>query len=394
MKKMNNSGFAISSLLYGLLLVAFLVVAVLMSIMASNRKNTTELVEKIDDELSRHSNSATEFSYTGDVQEFIVPYGMSGWYKIELWGASANGSIGDTATNRGSYTSGTIYLKENEHLYFYIGAKGSSSGGAFNKINSSVTTGGGATDVRLVSGGTSYNDTVSKSSIIMLAGGGGNGGTYPGSTFKGSDTGASYIAGFNGQSSKTHDGVTYSFIAGKMFHAVNGASGKAKIDLVSRNPKTSPPTPVDKLSSSQASNYYISLASDPGRVLTAISTKAPARLLFYDGLKKQKWTINKVSTYYTIIENGDSHALQPEKTENTGYFEANTNAATLGKYTENIWEHWAVVAVTTDQYMIKPLYDQSYCLTADSLTQNALFKLKKCSSGNQLQIFKLYNANY
>ena len=86
MKKMNNKGFAISSLLYGLLLVAFLVVAVLMSVMASNRKNTSTLINKIEEDLNRHSLTVTEFEYTDDVQEYIVPHGKAGWYKIELWG--------------------------------------------------------------------------------------------------------------------------------------------------------------------------------------------------------------------------------------------------------------------------------------------------------------------
>lgn len=545
MKKMNNRGFAISSLLYGLLLVAFLVVAVLISIMASNRKNTTSLIEKIDDELSRHSNTVTEFSYTGDVQEFIVPYGMDGWYKIELWGGAAYGSIGDDTNKRGSYTSGTIFLEENDHLYFYVGASGVSTGTTFNQINSSTSKGGGATDVRLESGGANWNDVTSKNSIIMLAGGGGNGGTYPTSAYKGDDTGASYIAGFGGQKVHTSAGRKFSFIGGTMFHGVNGTAGKAKVELVSRNPKATPPakksnllqnvrqikdcltvdlgsnlnnskelwtevqaldtdgnnliasasikkpstaglydgntttaltktlpmtagsnqvicvdytlngthnlqelaffhhfdstttfkkeeiqiytsagtitkiydksksfvppettmgvrvsdTHPDNLNSIPPGNYYITLASAPGRVLTAATGETPATLMFYEGRKKQKWTINSVgANIYKITEAEDSYALQPQKAESSGYFEENTPAATLGEYTGAIWEQWEIVHPSNDAkndyYMFKSKSRPEYCLSAPDITQNGIFRLQLCDPASKNQTFKLYNADY
>lgn len=400
MKKMNNKGFAISSLLYGLLLVAFLVVTVLMSIMASNRKNTTNLIEKIDDELSRHSNTITEFPNNTDVQEFIVPYGMAGWYKIELWGAAAYGTIGDTPANRGSYVSGLIYLDENDHLYFYIGATGLASGTTFNQIGSTTAKGGGATDARIISGGASWNDATSKSSIIMLAGGGGNGGTFPGSTLKDPTfpSGGSYISGFNGQAAYTNAGVTYKFVTGKMFHSVNGTSGKAKIELVSKNPKTNPPAYNPNPNTTAVANYIISLSTAPGRVLTAVNESAPARFNFYDGRKKQKWTISKVVDgtlpLYKITEGEDNRALQPALTDNTGYFEPGTNVSTLGTYNGNIWEQWQIVSVATDTYMIKSAKDPSYCVTVKEQKENANFLLQACDPTKAEQKFKLYNADF
>ncbi len=545
MKGINNKGFAISSLLYGLLLVAFLVIAVLMSIMASNRKNTKDLVEKIDDELSRYSNTVTEFSYTGDVQEFIVPYGMAGWYKIELWGAAAAGTIGDSSTNRGSYTSGTIYLDENEHLYFYIGGVGNASSLAYNQIDSTTAKGGGASDVRIVSGGANWADNASKRSIIMLAGGGGNGGTFTDSIYKGSDTGASYIAGYGGQQTYSNRGIQYSFIGGKMFHAVNGDSGKAKIELVSRNPQNNPPpkkstnlqgitrirdcltvdldddlnnqkelwteiqaidingdnviqtatlknpdfpelydgqieqldlmqpmdpgtdqtictdftldeaydlqelaffhfydsttvltkeeiqlykagtlsytkiydqtltyipyedemgirvndVDIDTLDNIPTGNYYITLADTPGRVLTATSTTTDTKLLFYDGRKKQKWTINSLGTNaYKITETEDNYALQPESADGSGSFTENTPATTSGEYTGNIWEQWEIVhpssVAKNDYYMFKSKSNPNYCLSAGDISQNAPFRLVGCDSNSRLQTFKLYNADY
>ena len=53
MKKMNNKGFAITTLLYGLMSVGFLVMTLLMGIMSQNRQNTSTLVKKIEEELNK-----------------------------------------------------------------------------------------------------------------------------------------------------------------------------------------------------------------------------------------------------------------------------------------------------------------------------------------------------
>lgn len=233
MKRMDNRGFAISSLLYGLLLVAFLVVAVLMSVMAANRKNTSTLINKIEEDLNRHSATVTEFEYTGDVQEFIVPHRKQGWYKIELWGAAAAGTIGDSTTNRGSYTSGIVYLEENAHLYFYIGGTGISGTTTYNQLDSTKAGGGGATDVRSLSAGKNGDTQASKDTIFMLAAGGNDGGNYRDASYDGdTDAGESYISTYGGQRFRV-----YPVLNGVMMHAVNGGAGKATIELVSQNPQ-------------------------------------------------------------------------------------------------------------------------------------------------------------
>lgn len=161
MKKMNNKGFAISSMLYGLLLVAFLIVTLLMSIMQTNRSNTSTLVRRIEEDLNRFSRTRTEMvsDGTNTAKEYIVPPGGAGWYRIELWGASVatNKLSLDKSAGRGAYVSSVVYLPENQHLYFYLGKEGTGNNG------------GGATDVRVVPGG---NDMTSKSSTFMLASGG------------------------------------------------------------------------------------------------------------------------------------------------------------------------------------------------------------------------------
>lgn len=115
----------------------------------------------------------TEFSYTGDYQEYIVPY--SGYYQIELWGAQGGSS--STVGGKGAYTSGTIYLKKDEKIYVYVGESGGNiqtatyNGGGYSGTLYNARSGGGATDIRLVSG--SWDEFESLKSRIMVAAGGG-----------------------------------------------------------------------------------------------------------------------------------------------------------------------------------------------------------------------------
>ena len=178
MKLKNNKGFAVSTLLYGLSIMGFLIVILLMSIMSSNRVNTKDFVNQIEEDLNRYSLTEVGLRPVTDngndiVQEYVVPYDQAGWYKIELWGA-AGASKGSYAGGNGAYTSGIIYLDANTHLYFYVGTKGEGNTGGKNNGgagNATVAAGGGATDVRLESG--PYNNDRSLKTRIMVAAGGG-----------------------------------------------------------------------------------------------------------------------------------------------------------------------------------------------------------------------------
>lgn len=156
MKKMNNKGFAISTLIYGLAIMGIMIVAILMATMAQTRSNNNSFAKAIEEELNRFSKTETSFKPIGDTvtaQEYIVP--ESGWYKIELWGSQGGGNGG-----YGAYTSGVIELEEGEVLYFYVGK---------HKNDSSI--GGTETDVRLLNG--EYTDELSFETRIMAAAGGG-----------------------------------------------------------------------------------------------------------------------------------------------------------------------------------------------------------------------------
>ena len=212
----NNKGFAVSTLLYSLSIMGFLIITVLMSLMSVNRINTSSLVEQIELELNRYSLTETTFrpSETGmtAAQEFTVPTGESGYYKIELWGAAGGKSGASAEGGRGAYTSGTIYLKEWDVLYFFIGTKGQDytdglteaptggfNGGSDGDLTTQTAGGGGATDLRIDDGGSPADALNTR--IMVAAGGtgasayrsGADGGTLYGLKVKGTKNGSTTV---------------------------------------------------------------------------------------------------------------------------------------------------------------------------------------------------------
>lgn len=105
---MNNRGFAVSTALYGILIMGLLLSVLVMSIASVNRKNTRDLTDSIDRDLNQYSRTSAEFNvYEENGSSYVVPDGQSGWYKIELFGHK-------------EYTSTTIFLSGNQWLYFYV----------------------------------------------------------------------------------------------------------------------------------------------------------------------------------------------------------------------------------------------------------------------------------
>src|SRR5574344_73516 len=133
------------------------------------------------------NNQEFTFDYTGAEQAFTSE--CSGYYKVELWGASGASYNSTYHGGNGGYTSGIINFTKNSINYLYVGGQGTKAnviksggynGGANNPsvtVNYSlwsIFSGGGATDLRLTGG--TWSDTESLSSRIMVAGGGGAGG--------------------------------------------------------------------------------------------------------------------------------------------------------------------------------------------------------------------------
>lgn len=148
------------------------------------------------------SSQVYSFSYDGGFQVFNVP--KSGRYLIELWGAQGGDYNANNVGGKGAYTSGIINLTKNEKIYVYVGGKGVARTAGFNggaaggpSTDGTYTAGGGATDVRLVSG--IWNNAESLKSRIMVAAGGSGTGYY-GAVLHGGAGGA--LVGLTGNASR------------------------------------------------------------------------------------------------------------------------------------------------------------------------------------------------
>ena len=170
---MNNKGFAVSTLIYGLSIMGIMLMAILMGIMSVNRNNNRTLANEVEKDLNKFIQTETTFNANAAGQTYTVPEGEAGWYKIELWGASGgttNKKPDGTCTvsgGLGAYTSGVIELEEEDKLYFYVG--------------SATANGGGSTDVRLID----QTDATGVNSRIMVAAGGGKSAGSHGGTLVG-----------------------------------------------------------------------------------------------------------------------------------------------------------------------------------------------------------------
>ena len=180
---MNNKGFAITTVIYGLSIMGILLMAILMGTLSSNRSNNNQFARSVEEELTRFNKTDTSFKpkVSGNnpvAQKFVVPEGESGWYRIELWGAQGKTITGSHEKEEekvknayGAYTSGIIELKEGDELFFFVGRnRGDNNNGA-------------ATEVRIKDG--DYTDVISYNTRIMVAAGGGSGDYAAGGTLYG-----------------------------------------------------------------------------------------------------------------------------------------------------------------------------------------------------------------
>ena len=155
------------------------------SVEVSNNGMTCSLkIKKISRTEKKVYNGPTEwtFDYTGGEQTFTAP--VNGTYKLETWGAQGGNITGDYLGSNGAYTSGKINLMKNQQLYVYVGGTSSTIDGGYNGGGNTEKYanwgqgygGGGATDVRLISG--EWNNFESLKSRIMVSAGGGGASYY------------------------------------------------------------------------------------------------------------------------------------------------------------------------------------------------------------------------
>ena len=115
--------------------------------------------------------ASKRFNYTGNVQSIEL---LPGKYKLECWGASGanpdywNSLGGYSHPGNGGYICGELSINHFLVLYIQVGARNGYNGGGYSSIGQC---GGGATDIRLISG--AWNNLDSLKSRILVAGGGG-----------------------------------------------------------------------------------------------------------------------------------------------------------------------------------------------------------------------------
>ena len=119
------------------------------------------------------------FNYTGGVQTFTVPAGVTE-LQIDAYGAQGGNTYGTTGPGLGGRVQSSLSVSPGQIIHIYVGGVGQSSGGyggqlqgGWNGGGSGTSTGqggggGGATDIR--TGGTSLNDRV-----LVAGGAGGKG---------------------------------------------------------------------------------------------------------------------------------------------------------------------------------------------------------------------------
>ena len=160
-----------------------------------------------------HLGKPSEYSESGEYT-YVVP--LSGYYKLETWGAQGGGY--NDLGGSGGYSVGTVFLEKNTKIYINVGGEGSFSssetsyggynGGGNGYFQGSYenkryySSGGGATHIALRSGKLS---TLSNNieDILIVAGGGGGGYADTSTSVNNSGGDGGGYVGNNGQQTTT-----------------------------------------------------------------------------------------------------------------------------------------------------------------------------------------------
>ena len=134
-------------------------------------------------------NDTTDFDYTGNVQEYVVPAGVDSVI-MQVWGAQGGGEFAAQYWGRGGkggYATGAMAISPGTTLYVVVGQEGFQSattqaynGGGYGNLNTSSYgnggTGGGATHIATATGILSSLSSNTSAVKIVAGGGGGAGG--------------------------------------------------------------------------------------------------------------------------------------------------------------------------------------------------------------------------
>lgn len=223
--RLNNKGFAISGVLYSMLILIITLMFLVLGILAGRRttlsKIGNESQQSVEDRVvvrektvcsSINFNSSVVYAYDSSQLEREVELD-SGYYLIQAWGAS--GVKHNTYNGgKGAYAATIYYTDTAQKVYINLGGSdetGYNGGGA----SASGGNGGGATSVSTTSGELKDLQSNPSSIILVAAGGGGAGYTTVGGA------GGDLTSGVNGKGGSKGT-LAY---AGKGATATSGGAG-------------------------------------------------------------------------------------------------------------------------------------------------------------------------
>ena len=117
---MNNKGFAVTALIYGLAILVLLLIVIIMATLSSMRSNIKDMSSQVEKELLSLSTSNMEYT-SSEVGHnvFTTTSSGEGFYRVEVWSPPKYDASGKNPT--GTYVSGVIRLEENQKIYIYRG---------------------------------------------------------------------------------------------------------------------------------------------------------------------------------------------------------------------------------------------------------------------------------
>ena len=115
---MNNKGFAVTTLLYGLTIIGILLIGTIMASVATTRNNMREISDKVEEDLLNFIKTDNIYTVPGD---YSIPITEPGFYRIEAWGPQDSSGGGVCNGTKGSYATGIIRISSGTNLNFKIG---------------------------------------------------------------------------------------------------------------------------------------------------------------------------------------------------------------------------------------------------------------------------------
>ena len=254
---MNNKGFAITSVIYGLTILGMLIIVIIMGTLSATRNNVSEEAKMVEEFLIAFNQ--TEVTYRGNTDtNYRIPQGESGWYRIEAFGAG-NG------TYKGAYVTGIIYFNEKETFHIFIGSSKTEISMGSNVLMRAE----GATG--LVPGGTNkcYSAPPAGGKVDMnnytlineaetLTG-------IDGINFTNCDGNNSYLLGYPG--STPNGSYDYYFVDGLMLAGANaGYEGKVIIERLAEKSDEIPTIPRKNAKFNNVSSISITTGLDVSEI--------------------------------------------------------------------------------------------------------------------------------